>query len=269
MEQSYATTNYGGDAPCNYQKFFVPSIGRPVAEDLVAQANLKSGEHVLDVGCGTGVVTRMAAGQVLPGGTVTGLDLNQGMLATARVNTAPEIGIDWVEADAAAIPLDDALFDVVLCQMSLQFITNKIAALREMRRVLKPSGRILLNVPGPKPLLFAAMNDSIARRLSQDAAAFLDLVFAMHDPAELRDLFESAGFKDVSVTAVPKVLTVPKPEEFLWQYVHSSPMASDAMDMAPSARQALEDEVCPKWSEFVDGGKMQFKVGITTVRASA
>ncbi|WP_165354753.1 class I SAM-dependent methyltransferase [Tropicimonas sp. IMCC6043] len=269
MAQTYASTNYGGDAPGNYQKFFVPSIGGPVAEDLIALAGLKAGEHVLDVACGTGVVTRMAARQVMPGGKVTGLDLNPGMLATARANTDPDLGTDWVEADAAAIPLNDGNFDVVLCQMSLQFIPNKLAALREMHRVLKPSGRILLSVPGPKPPLFAAMHDGIARHLSHEGALFLDLVFAMHDPRELRDLFDNAGFHNVQVHSAPKALTVPRPEEFLWQYVHSTPLASEAVNATPSARQALEETVCPKWSDYVVGGKTRFEVGITTVQAWA
>lgn len=267
MELTYESRNYGGDAAANYQEFFVPSIGTPFAEDLIGQARLRAGEKVLDVACGTGVVARLAELQIRPGGTVTGLDQNPGMLVQARANTDPAVGIDWVEADAETMPFEDAAFDVVLCQLGLQFIQNKLAALREMRRVVKPDGRVLLNVPGPKPAIFASMGEGITRHLSREAAGFLDLVFAMHDKTELADLFDSAGFGDVEATARPRTLIVPPPEEFLWQYIHSTPLAGVAESADPATRQALEEQVCSQWTNSVADGKTQFDVGITTVVA--
>ena len=147
MKQAYESTNYGGNAPGNYQRFFVPSIGRPVAEDLLAVAHLKPEERVLDVACGTGVVTRLAAERVGPQGRVTGLDLNPGMLEVARSSTPENQPIEWIEANAESMLLEDGAFDVVLCQMGLQFVPNKLAALREMRRVLAPGGRVYINLP--------------------------------------------------------------------------------------------------------------------------
>lgn len=78
--QGFYGTAYGGSAPENYERYFVPAIGRPLAEQLVAAAALRAGERVLDVACGTGVVARLAAGRVGPAGSVAGADVNAGML---------------------------------------------------------------------------------------------------------------------------------------------------------------------------------------------
>src|SRR5688572_13854369 len=115
----YSGQGYGGSAPENYQRYFVPVIGAPFANDLVAEAALRAGERVLDVACGTGVVARLAAEKVGPGGTVAALDLNPAMLAVARSIPSTGAAIRWYETSAESIPLPDAAFDVVFCQLGL------------------------------------------------------------------------------------------------------------------------------------------------------
>src|SRR5690606_10374395 len=89
MAQETFGKSYAGTAAESYQRFFVPSIGAPVADDLIGVANLQPGERVLDVACGTGVVTRLAAARVGAGGAVAGLDPNPGMLAVAARTLRP------------------------------------------------------------------------------------------------------------------------------------------------------------------------------------
>jgi ubiquinone/menaquinone biosynthesis C-methylase UbiE len=267
MNQKVYGESFGASPAENYQRYFVPAIGRPVGDDLIAAAGLQTGERVLDVACGTGMVTRLAAERVGPTGAVAGLDVNPGMLAVAGSHTPPDVSIEWHQANADSMPLPDQAFDVVLCQMGLQFFTNKLAALREMRRVLKPGGRALVNVPGPKPALFAAMTDGLARHLSPQAASFGDLVFSMHDGDELREIMRSAGFRKVDVQAKLKSLRLPAPEDFLWQYLCSTPLAEAVAQAGEAKRDALQREVSAKWQEFVADGSMQLQVGITTATA--
>ena len=111
MAEQHFGTAYGGNLPANYERFFVPAIGAPLATDLIRLAALRPGERVLDVACGTGVVARLASQQVGDTGTVTGLDVNPGMLAVARSATPPDMPIDWHEASAEAMSLPDASFD--------------------------------------------------------------------------------------------------------------------------------------------------------------
>ncbi len=258
---------YSGNPPANYERFFVPAIGAPVATDLIRLAGLRPGERVLDVACGTGVVARLASQQVGATGAVTGLDVNPGMLAVARSATPPSMSIDWHEASAEAMPFSDASFDVGLCQMGLQFMPDKHAALREMRRVLVRGGRLILNVPGPAPRLFTIMGEAIARHIGAEAAGFVNHVFSLDDAAEIQNLVSGAGFHDVSVQSDTKSFRLPAPEEFLWQYVHSTPLAGAVARVDDERHGSLERDVVAKWQEFVEDRALVLHVRVVVATA--
>ena len=259
---------YGGNSPANYERFFVPAIGAPLATDLIRIAALRPGERVLDVACGTGVVARLAGQQAGAAGTVAGLDVNPGMLAVARSATPTGMAIEWHEASAEAMPLQDASFDVVLCQMGLQFMPDKRAALREMRRVLTPGGRrLIVNMPGPTPRLFTIMAEALERHVGAQAAAFLHHVFSLHDEAEIQSLVRGGGFLDASVQSDTKALRVPAPEEFLWQYVQSTPLAGAVAQVDDYRRGLLERDVVEKWREFVKDRALVLEVRVVVATA--
>ena len=116
-----------GSAAQTYEEFFVPSIATPFSVDLLSAAALQPGEAVLDVACGTGLITRLAAAAVGATGTVTGIDLAPDMIELAAATDQPEgAPIEWRQGDAVSLPLSDQSFDVVLCQMGLMFIENAI-----------------------------------------------------------------------------------------------------------------------------------------------
>lgn len=112
----------------------------PVAGHLVRFAGVAAGQSVLDVGCGTGVVAVTAA---RAGAKVQGLDLTPALLEEARHNArVARVAVEWSEGDAEALPYPDASFDVVLSQFGHMFAPRPEVAIAEMRRVLKPGGRI-------------------------------------------------------------------------------------------------------------------------------
>ncbi|MCI0591581.1 MAG: methyltransferase domain-containing protein [Gammaproteobacteria bacterium] len=120
----------------------------PVIEQVIASAGLKPGERALDLGAGTGSVALRAATLVAPGGHVTGLDISSEMLALAR-RRAVELDLDNIsfrEGRAEAIPAEDAAFDVVLASLSLMYVIDRAAAPREIARVIKPGGRMVVAV---------------------------------------------------------------------------------------------------------------------------
>lgn len=268
-QPTFHARDYQGTGPENYEKFFVPAIGAPLARDLVEAAALQPGERVLDVACGTGVVARLAAAQVGPSGSVAGLDVNPGMLSVARSVTPGHMAIDWYETSAEAMPLPDASFDVVLCQMGLQFMPRKDRTLKEMRRILRPKGRVALNVPGPTPTLMATMADGLAKHIDPTCAGFVHAVFSLHDANQLRGMFSDAGFSDIEVHRTRKPLHLPAPQVFLWQYIHSTPLAALVGGARDEQRQALQDEIGPRWQEWVVDGGMCLELEVTTVLASA
>jgi ubiquinone/menaquinone biosynthesis C-methylase UbiE len=158
QSELYRTT-FAGIAAENYERFFVPAIGAPFAADLVTTAQLRPGERILDVACGTGVVTRLAAERVAPGGSVAGADITASMLSVARaVPSSAPIAIQWYETSAEAMPFPDCSFDVVLCQFGLQFMADRPAAVREMRRVLAPGGRLVITTDNERNTVTKALN---------------------------------------------------------------------------------------------------------------
>lgn len=263
---TFDATDYRGSAAENYEKFFVPAIGAPLAADLVSAAALRPAERILDVACGTGVVTRLAAAQVREAGAVAGLDVNPGMLAVARAATPNDATIVWYETGAEVMPLADASFDVVLCQMGLQFIADKVKALKEMRRVLAPGGRVVLNLPGPIPDLFVVLRDALAKHIDPQCAGFVDVVFSLHDGDKLSGLMAEAGFSDIVTDRKHKTLLLP--EDFLWQYIHSTPLAALVGKASEEQRAALSRGIAKRWQKFAAGDALTLDVGVTTVRGA-
>jgi ubiquinone/menaquinone biosynthesis C-methylase UbiE len=247
-------SSFAASPPENYERYFVPAIGEPVATELLRAAALRPGERVLDVGCGTGIVARFAAEAVGSEGSVVGLDVEPGMLAVARSVTVGA-GIEWIEASAESIPLPDESVEVVLCQMSLQFVPDRARALEEMRRVLVPGGRLVLNVPGPPSSFFEPLSEALAKHVDPKAAAFVERVFSLHDVDQLTALLEGAGFRNVSVEAGEIELSLPPPKDFLWQYAAATPMSGIIMEAGEAARKELERDVVAAWRSYeVDDG---------------
>ena len=266
--QKFYGTSYGGSATENYELYFVPAIGGPLAEQLVAEASLGPGERVLDVACGTGVVARLAADRVGPAGSVAGADVNPGMLGVARTVAASSgrTSIQWYETAAEAMPLPDAAFDVVFCQLALQFFADRSAAVKEMRRVLAPGGRAYVNVPAPTAF-FEVLAQAVAQHAGAPIGAFVRQVFSLNDAGELEGLFRNAGFDEVDVRTETRQLRLPAARDFLWQYVHSTPLAGPIGELNGEARAALERDVVAGWEGWAADGVLVCGQPILTASA--
>jgi len=238
---------YSGTAAELYQSFFVPAIATPVSGELLRTADLRAGERVLDVACGTGVITRAAAEQVGQTGTVTAVDLAPDMLEVAKATPAAGAPIEWHQANAASLPLPDASYDVALCQMGLMFMDDRTRALAELHRVLTPGGRVVINTPGRIQPLFKAMEQAIVEHIGPELGAFVSVVFSMHDPSTLAGLLGDTGFTDVSSKEYTARFTLPAPAKFLWNYINLTPMGPIVAQASEEAKAAMERQVAEAW----------------------
>ena len=211
------------DAAEVYERCFVPALFGQWASHLVDAAQVAAGDRVLDVGCGTGVLARTAADRVATDSQVTGLDLNDGMLAVAR-RLRPEI--DWRQGDATQLPFADASFDVVLSQFALMYFPDRSAALTEMMRVLKPGGRLAVAVWGPfeHATGYVILTEIAQRRCGQAAADVLMAPFVLGNEATLRELFSVAGIDKAVVALRAGTMTFPSIATFVETEVKGSPL---------------------------------------------
>lgn len=225
-----------------YERYLVPLLFAPGAEYLIELAGLGTGERVLDVACGTGIVARRAAQRVGSGGRVVGLDINEGMLEVARkVSSEAYPAIEWQQGDANDMPLLDGAFDAVFCQQALQFFPDRLAALREMHRVLAPNGRLTLSVlrstehnPG-----YRLLADTLERHVGPDAGSMMRSPFSSLSADELRELIAGGGFGKVRILLGIAPVRYPSAEEFLHWEGASSPLAGPIGALRDDAREAL------------------------------
>lgn len=206
-----------------YEAAFVPAFFAQWAPILCDEADIAVGDRVLDVACGTGIVARTAADRVAPGGSVTGLDLNEAMLTVAR-RVRPDI--DYRQADAAALPFTDASFDVVLCQMALMFFPDRPAAVREMARVTRSAGTVGILVPGElrSQAAFAPFVAMAGQHAGPEAMSLLGTYFACGDLDELTRLVGAAGLRPVGSRTVQGVYRAPSVDAFVTTEVESTPL---------------------------------------------
>jgi hypothetical protein len=108
---------------------------------------------------------------------------------------------------------------------------------------------------------------ALAHHIKPEISAFVDLVFSLHDTVELQYLISGAGFREVAIQSDTQTLRLPAPEEFLWQYVLSTPLANAVAQVDDERRYALERDVVAKWQAFVEDGALTLQVGIVVATA--
>ena len=238
-----------GSSADAYEQLLVPSIFEPWARGLVDLAEPRPGEHVLDAACGTGVVARVAESRVGPDGTVTGVDVNPGMLATAQ---GTDTVIAWRHADVTALPFADGTFDLVLCQQGVQFMADRTAAARELRRVLAGPGRLALSTwrAIDRSTGYAAFADALDRHAG--AGGIMRAPFAFGDRESLRRLLLGAGFDGVRIVIDVKVCRFPSVVEFLRYEVLASPLAEPVGRLDAEERDALVADLEAVLEPYVD-----------------
>jgi SAM-dependent methyltransferase len=194
----------GVDAMTAYDEILVPRLFDPWAEVLLDAVGVAPGSRVLDVACGPGTVARLAAVRVGPSGHVAACDLSPAMLAVAQAK-APLTGaapITYQQCPADDLEADDEGFDVVLCQQGLQFFPDRVGALTEMRRALKPGGRAGVSVwcAIEECPFWDALARAVGDALGKDAeSGFRGGPWGLPDPGELAGLFDHAGFTEAQV----------------------------------------------------------------------
>lgn len=250
-----------------YEDFFVPSLFGQWPDRVLDAAGLSAGDDVLDVGCGTGIVARAAARRLAGSGSVTGLDVNEGMLDVAR--RAPE-AVTWRAGAAEHLPFPDRSFDRAVSQFALMFFVYQAAGVSEMARVTRPGGTVTIATwadieqsPG-----YAAMVDLLQRLFGDDAADALRAPFTLGNEARVLAVTGEI-LADAVVTTHSGVARF----ESLDAWIHTDVRGWTLADMIDDDQHAaLLDAARTDLAEFVDeGGRVSFPAPalITTATVAA
>lgn len=203
---------FTGTTPEFYDRYLGPFLMAGFAADLAARVTMAQGLNVLEVACGSGLVTKALAKTLGEGSKIVATDLSPEMIQyAARHFTEPktnsEIKVEFLPADGCELPFKDAEFDVVICQFGLMFFPDKVKGAQEARRVLKPGGTYLFSVWGPleENSWGQALEVAMASAFPTEEGPFLPTPFSLSDDAELRTIIEEAGFSSISIEKVQRM----------------------------------------------------------------
>ncbi len=196
---------FAGSIPENYDRYMVPLIFEPYAADMAQRVAAFWPGTVLETAAGSGVVTRALAPRLSPAASYMVTDLSQPMLDYAASRQPQDNRMTWRQADALALPFENAAFDIVCCQFGAMFFPDRQSGYREARRVLKPGGRFLFNVwDRIEENVFADdVTNALAEIFPDDPPRFLARTpHGYHDVALIRSDLEGAGFFHVAIETI-------------------------------------------------------------------
>jgi SAM-dependent methyltransferase len=235
-----------------FETFLVPTIFGPWSRLIVDQIAPKPGESLLDVACGTGAAARYAATLVAPGGFIGAIDIDPAMVAHGRTLGGAD-AIDWRVGDAQILPWGDASFDIVLCAQGYQFFADRQKALREMRRVMKPGGRLAVAVFCALP--YCPGHETVAAALEKHEVdtTGIQRPYSFGDPVALGDAVQAAGFTELAVIRRFVEARFPSPEDFVERLSAGGPSARRALEqLSPDALRQVKAEVRERLAPYID-----------------
>ena len=217
--------DFTGSLPRHYDACLGPLMFEPYAIDLVERLPMTGEMRVLELACGTGIVTRRLREALPASATLTATDLNQAMVSYARA-AVPLAGISWQDADAQDLPFPDASFDAVVCQFGIMFLPDTARGFAEAHRVLTPGGTLLANAwhSLDENPAYGALNDALAALFPDDPPSFLHTPYGYHDRSRILADAAAGGFTDVRLDDVRLQGHGPSVSDFVTGFVRGTPL---------------------------------------------
>lgn len=269
-----ANATFDGSIPEVYDRHLGAVKFEPYAADLVERLKPRGAKDVLEVACGTGIVTRALLDGLKPMRLVA-TDLNEPMLAYARSKVGARPGLEWRQADASDLPFPDASFDAVVCQFGIMFVPDKLAAMKAARRVLRPNGVFIFNVWDrmEENDLSRTAHEVITRLFPVDPPQFYTIPLGFHDQELIRSMLQQAGFADIQIESVAKESKAPSAQHIAVGLVRGTPVLTAIQGRGgvevEAVIAAVEKAIGERYGESPLKAKMQALVVTATPGGSA
>ena len=237
--------HFAGSIPAAYDRYLGHVLFQPYAEDLMARLQVPENGSVLELACGTGIVTRELRNRLPATVKLIATDLNEPMFQHAAAKFAQGEAVEWQQADACSLPFGDAMFDAVVCQFGIMFVPDKELAACEARRVLKPGGRFLFNVWDAieHNELGRIAHETIAGYFDNDPPNFYQVPFGYYDHGEIRRVLAAAGFRDIKIDVVEKVSGASRADETAIGLVQGNPVSIAIAERGPALLPVITNAV--------------------------
>jgi ubiquinone/menaquinone biosynthesis C-methylase UbiE len=243
---------FTGSIPANYDRYMVPLLFRPYAEQVAERAAALKPKRVLETAAGTGVVTQ-ALRQALPDAEIVATDLNAPMLEEAERRIGAG-SARFQQADALALPFEDGSFDLVVCQFGVMFFPDKVAGNSEAHRVLRDGGSYIL-------VIWNSIDENLATKVagsavadlfpSDDRSAFYERVpFRYFDRDVIRTDLEAAGFKKIEIETVDLRSRADCAHDAAMGLVQSTPMRNELEQRGPGTLDRATSAAIEALSRF-------------------
>lgn len=260
---------FAGSIPAVYDRYLGPMFFQPYAEDMAARLNVAENSSVLELACGTGIVTRILRDRLPATARLVATDLNEAMMQNAATKFTGNDAVEWQQADATSLPFEDQTFDAVVSQFGFMFFPDKATSAREARRVLKPGGVFLFNVWDSleqNPLGQIA-HETVARFFEKDPPTFYQVPFGYHDHDEIRRVLEDAGFRDIRIDVVRKTSVPTRADDAATGLVEGSPVSVAITDRDASLFPKIKAAVADALAKQLGGTTFQAPMSAVVVEA--
>ncbi|HEY0986584.1 MAG TPA: methyltransferase domain-containing protein [Kofleriaceae bacterium] len=261
------TDAFSGSVPEYYDRYLGPVLFEPYAVELAARIPPRDGLRVLELACGTGIVTRRLRAALPASATLVATDLSADMIAYAQ-RSVPASGIAWQTADAQALPFDDGSFDVAVCQFGLMFLPDKVRGFREAHRVLAPGGRLLATVwdsLAANPFA-AAMATTLEALCPADPPRILDMIHGYFATDRIVADMRDAGWEDVAFAPLAITGHGPAAASLATGFARGSPIAQALAQRGIDPQRFITD-VTPGMAAV--GGDAPFAPALAAIVISA
>lgn len=233
------------EAARGYEQFFIPAIFHQWPPVMIETAGVGNGDDVLDVGCGTGVLTRELVRHVGAAGSATGLDLSESMLGVAREECSDAT---FRHGNAMDLPFDDQSFDAVISAFMLMFVPEPEKALSQMLRVLKPGGRVVVSVWHglEHNVVYRELVEATREVAGDDAAQSMAWPFVMGEADTLESVFRSAQPEEVAMIQRDGTASFPSVEDFVTTEIQAWLLADNVdSEQIDAISQSLRKRYAP------------------------
>jgi len=197
---------FTGSIPEHYDHYLGPMFFEPYAIDISGRFDPSAMQKVLEIGCGTGRVTRHLR-RVLPDtASLIASDISPDMLEIAK-EKLKGLNIEWQIIDAQQLPFDDLSIDLVVCCFAIMFFEDKSKALAEVFRVLKPGGMLLFTTWDKLEFMEASkvFRKIVSNYLTDPLPASYNLPFSFNDSDVIKEMLQTVGFSTITIESVEKI----------------------------------------------------------------